>query len=135
MHEKELGRLAKVLPHLAARWRWPADLETLAGLPDGEVVVDVLAGTARHAQAGPINLRLTEELKAGFSDQLTRNSIAPAFVEEALVVLKVDTGAVRTDRDRIVHFDFRISAHLRSPAGGFSGEQEELHVWHSRAPD
>lgn len=127
--------MAKVLPHMAARWRWPADLETLADLPDGTISIDVLAGTANHAQAGPIGLRLAEELRAGFMDQLSRKGIAPGFVRLAGVSLRVDSGAIRTDRARIVHFDFRIAARLGTEAGEFTAEQEELHVWHSREPD
>lgn len=37
MHEKELSLLARVLPHMAARWRLHRDLETLAALPDGRI--------------------------------------------------------------------------------------------------
>lgn len=135
MHEKELGQLARVLPHMAARWRWRPDLETLADLPDGEVVIDVLAGTARHAAVGPIALSLAGEMKAGFGDQLGRKAIQPGFVQEALVIMVVDKGAVRTDPARIVHFDFRISARLRTVAGEFRADQDEPHVWYSRDPD
>lgn len=135
MHGTDLERLAKVLPHMAARWRWHADLETLAGLPDGEVRIDVLAGTALHASAGPIGLRLAGELRAGFADQLARKGIAPDSVRAAEVVIRTDTQGVLTDRSRIVHFDFRISARLETDAGAFLAEQEEPHVWHSRAPE
>lgn len=135
MYEKELGLMAKLIPHLAARWRWPLDLEILADLPDGEVAIDVLTGAARHAQTGPIDLRLSEELRAGFADQLARKCVPDGFVRKAGLTLRMDTGAVRTDRKRIVHFDFRFAALLATEAGEFTAEQEELHVWHSREPE
>jgi hypothetical protein len=135
MHEKELRLLARVLPHMAAQWRLHADLELLAERPDGRIVIDVLAGEARHPAAGPLDLALARELRTGLHDQLARKGIARATVIEAALELAYDTSRVRTDRDRIVHFDFRIAARIRTQDGLFEGSQEEEHVWHSRDPD
>jgi hypothetical protein len=132
MHEKDFGLLAQVLPHMAARWRLPSDLEILAELPDGMIDLDVVAGTARHASAGPVPLRLAAELRAGLADQLARRGIAASEVRSALVTLAMDTGAVLTDKARIVHFDFRIASRLDTESGVFSASQTEDHVWHER---
>ncbi|HKP95680.1 MAG TPA: hypothetical protein VJ385_07975 [Fibrobacteria bacterium] len=132
MHAKDLNLLARILPHMAARWRLPRDLETLAALPDGRISIDVLSGAGRHAGAGPVELALARELKAGLEDQLARKGIPAAHLLEATVTLDTDTTRVKTDRNRIVHFDFRIAARIRTEAGTFEGSQDEEHVWHVR---
>ncbi len=135
MHEKEFALLARVLPHMAARWRWHADLELPAGLPDGEIDIDALAGTAFHPVTGMLPLRLAAEMRAGLADQLERKGIDRAELTAAKVVIRFATDAVRTDKTRIVHFDFRIAARLETTSGTFTAEQDELHVWHSREPE
>lgn len=134
MHEKEFSLIAKALPHMFARWRLPGDFETLADLADGEIVIDARSGTARHFQAGPIVLRIATELKAGLDARLAEKGIEAGEVREALVRVTVDTSKVRTDRNRIVHFDFRIDSRLEAGGGVFTASQIEDHVWHSR-PD
>jgi hypothetical protein len=133
-HEKDLAQLAKVLPHLFARWRHFGDLETLAGLPDGEIIIDVLRGTAVHGTAGGIDLVIAAEMRAGLLDQLRRKGIPEAEIHEATVRVRVDTTGVNTDRSRIAHFDFRIDAAIEAASGTFTASQAEDHVWHSRDP-
>ena len=132
MHEKDFPLLAKVLPHMFARWRLFEDFEILAELPDGEVEIDVMTGTALHSSGGPIVLRIAQELKAGFASQLEKKGIPQGEVLEAAVSAMVDTSKVKTDRRNIVHFDFRISSRIRTAAGVFEAAQTEDHVWHSR---
>ncbi|MDB5104116.1 MAG: hypothetical protein JWP91_1805 [Fibrobacteres bacterium] len=132
MQDKDFALLAKVLPHMFARWRHAEDFEILAGLPDGEVRIDALTGTAGHALAGPIPLRIAAELKAGLDDQLARKGIAKADLPEAGLTVTVDTSAVKTDRTRIVHFDFRIRSRIRTVDKVFEASQDEEHVWHER---
>jgi hypothetical protein len=134
MHDKDFTLFARVLPHLFARWRDAGDFEVLAALPDGEISLDALTGSARHFQAGPIVLRIAEELAAGFADQLSRKGIAQATVLEAGLTVAVDTTKVKTDRARIVHFDFRIVSRIRTETASFTASQDEEHVWHER-PD
>ncbi|MDQ3002379.1 MAG: hypothetical protein M3Y08_14095 [Fibrobacterota bacterium] len=132
MHDKNLTLLAKVLPHMFARWRLFGDFEILADLPDGEVEIDVMTGTAHHSSGGPIVLRIAQELKAGFASQLEKKGIPQGEVIEAVVNAVVDTSKVKTNRRNIVHFDFRISSRIRTAAGLFEAAQTEEHVWHSR---
>ena len=127
--------MARVLPHMAARWRLHKDLETLARLSDGRIRIDVLAGKAEHESAGAIDLELARELKAGLDSQLEKKGIPRATLLEASLTLDSDTSGVKTDRNSIVHFDFRIAARIRTDSGTFEGVQEESHVWHSRDPD
>ncbi len=134
MLDKNLTLLAKVLPHLFARWRHAPDLEILAGLPDGEFTIDALTGTARHPAIGPIHLQIAGELAAGLKDQLARKGIAKEVLLEAGLTVNVDTAKVKTDRARILHFDFRIASRIRTEAAVFEAEPEEEHVWYER-PD
>jgi hypothetical protein len=134
MHDKDFTLLAKVLPHLFARWRDPGDFEVLAGLPDGAITLDALNGSARHESAGSITLRIAKELAAGFADQLSRKGISRDMVLEAGLTVAVDTSKVKTDRDRILHFDFRMASLIRTATATFTASQDEEHVWHDR-PD
>jgi hypothetical protein len=65
---------------------------------------------------------------------LSRKGIVPAAVLEAGLTVAVDTTRVKTDRNRIVHFDFRIDSLIRAEAAAFTASQIEEHVWHDR-PD
>lgn len=132
MREKSLSLMAKVLPHMFARWRLPEDFEILAELPDGEIHIDALAGVARHALAGPIDLRIAREMRVGLESQLEKKGILPGELAEALVTVRMDTSRIRTDRRRIMHFDFAISSRIRVGTGEYSASQDEEHVWHSR---
>jgi hypothetical protein len=130
---RSLALLAKVLPHMFARWRDPEDFELLSELPDGEIAIDVLTGIARHLEGGPIPLNVARELRAGLEDQLDRRGIAKASLLEAGLIVAFDTTGVKTDRKRMVHFDFRIASRLRTGTETFEASQEEAHVWHERA--
>jgi hypothetical protein len=144
---RDLAMLAKVLPHMFARWRDWEDFETLAGLPDGIIAIDALAGTASHtpashpttaseaaggAEAAPIRLRIAREIRSGLMDQLVRKEIQTSRIREAVLRIGLDSSQVKTDRNRIVHFDFHIAARIHAEAGVFEASQIEEHVWHDR---
>jgi hypothetical protein len=135
MPESEYDRIARTLAHLAAAWRDHGDLEILAGLPDGLVDIDILAGSAGHESAGPIPLRLAAELRAALADRLARKGIDPRELQAAELRLRVDTGGILTDRARIVHFDFDWEARLRAAGQEYRAARREDHVWHDREPD
>jgi hypothetical protein len=122
MPEAEFDRLVRALAHLAAAWREYGDLEILAGLPDGSVTVDVVAGSARHGSAGPIPLRLAAELKAALEERLARKGIASGEIQAAELLL------------RIVHFDFELEARLWAAGKEYRALRREDHIWHDREP-
>lgn len=133
MPESEYERIARVLAHLAAAWRDHGDLETLASLADGAVAIDVLAGSARHESAGTIPLRLASELKTALAERLARKGIDPRELQAAELILRVGTGAIPTDRARIVHFDFDLEVRLWAAGREYRAVRREDHVWHDRA--
>lgn len=132
--EGEFDRICRSLLHLAAAWRDHGDLEALAGLPDGIVSIDLIAGSARHASSGSVTLRLAEALREALADRVARKGISPGEIREAEFLLRADTGAIRTDRARIVHFDFDLEARLRTAEKEYRAVRREDHVWHVREP-
>src|SRR6188768_1377002 len=101
---RDLALLAKVLPHMFARWRDWEDFEVLAGLPDGTITIDALSGQASHAAglpraadaaastasgaagaavAKPIQLRIAREIESGFREQRVRKEIQASRIREA----------------------------------------------------
>jgi hypothetical protein len=136
MPEEELRRAARALVHLAAGWRDRDDLETLARLPDGTAALDLLAGAVRHDSGAEISLRLAAALREDLAARLSRRGVPAGAVREAVLILRADTGAILTDRERIVHFDFDLEARLRGADGGeISESRREAHVWHARDGD
>ena len=128
------ARIAQALAHIAAGWRDWDDLEALARLPDGEVEIDVRSGAARHDSAGPLALRLGAELRAALETRLARKGLPPQAIDSAVLGLRFHTGAIRTDRARIVHFDFDLEARVRAEGGEYRASRREDHVWHAREP-
>ncbi len=145
MSESEYTRLAAYLAHIAAGWRDWGDLETLARLPDGTVSIDIPAGVAVHTAArgtapgttaaDPVSLNLAGVLRASLGERLARKGIPTAKLDAAVLELNCDTGAVRTDRDRIVHFDFGIEARITAEGRDHRSSRREDHVWHAREAD
>ena len=136
--ERDLALMAKVLPHMFARWRDWEDFETLADLPDGAITIDALSGkavfaAASYAEAKPIRLRIAREIRSGFMDQLVRKEIQASRILEAVLRVGMDSSQVKTDRNRIVHFDFHIASRIHAEAGVFEAAQIEEHVWHDRS--
>lgn len=140
---RNLSLLAKILPHMFARWRDWDDFEALAGLSDGIITIDALSGTASHAaghadgyataNATAIQLRIAREIRSGLMDQLVRKEIQASRIREAVLRIGMDSSQVKTDRNRIVHFDFHIAASIHAEAGVFEAAQVEEHVWHDRS--
>jgi hypothetical protein len=77
-------------------------------------------------------LGVSAELKAGLDGRLGKKGIPQATLAEATVTVLTDTKRIRTDRRRIVHFDFRIACRIRTGSAIYEGAQEEEHVWHER---
>ncbi len=133
MEAEEYARAARAMAHLAAGWRDRDDLETLAALPDGTAILDLLSGTARLEDGRPMPLRLAPALQAALAERLGRKG--PATADRAELILRWGTGAIATDRSRIVHFDFDLEARVGAGDGEYRAARREDHVWHSREPD
>jgi hypothetical protein len=78
---------------------------------------------------------LASGLQASLAERLARKGIAVGTVDSATLELRMDTGAIRTDRNRIVHFDFGIEAKVGAEGREHRASRREDHVWHAREPD
>ena len=114
-------------------WRMAEDLEVLAGLPDGTLTIDVLSGRATHTGTDSLHLHISEELQAWLTHRMAELKVPLNDLDEALVVARIRTDRIATDRKRIVSFDFECESSLRSGARLYHGSLTEKHVWHARA--
>ena len=110
------------------------DLELLAGLPDGTLTIDVLAGTAGHSVNGSISLHIAGELKAWLDHRLSESGIERSEVDTASVVAAIRTDRVATNRKRIISFDFSVDSTIATAERQYRGKLCEVHRWHSRVP-
>lgn len=133
MRRKVIQDLANTLCQMLVGWRMREDLETLAALPDGELIVDALAGTARHEQAGPVTLHIGGELKAWLTERVGAQQIPIQGINSAQVTATIRTDRVATNRQQVVSFDFLVRSVIATEQCQYIGKLHEVHHWHSRA--
>lgn len=134
MRTRELQGLAANLSAMVCSERINADFEVLAGLPDGEVILDLLAGTANHSEVGAISLSCTAELSSWLHGRLSAASFTPQGLESARVSLKIDISRPPTHRATLISFRFYEAAVLRAKGRAYSAEAQN-HLWHNRPPN
>ena len=132
MRRKIIQDFANTLCQMLVGWRMGDDLEALAGLPDGTLLVDVLAGTASHDIAGNIQLRVAGELQSWLSHRLSINRIPAHSISSATVAAEIRTDRLDTNRARIVSFDFSVHSAISTDESSYTSELQEVHRWHSR---
>lgn len=110
------------------------DLELLAGLPDGTLTIDVLAGTANHSVNGSVRLHIAGDLKAWLERRLSESGIERSEVETASVTAGIRTDRIATNRKRIISFDFSVDSTIATAERVYRGRLCEVHRWHSRVP-
>jgi hypothetical protein len=110
------------------------DLETLAELPDGTLYIDVLSGKAEHSVAGTIDLYIASEIQAWFKHRLEVSDIPRSEIQSALVLARINTGRITTNRKKVISFDFNIESKIETTKTLYFGELREAHQWHQRVP-
>lgn len=113
-------------------WRMQEDLEALADLPNGTLMIDVLNGTASHSTATVLSLHIAEELQAWLKHRTTELRIPFDTLNSATIIADISTDRIATNRKRIVAFDFKCRSKLVSGEHTYEGVLNEKHVWHSR---
>lgn len=134
MRRKIIQDFANTICQMLVGWRMGDDLEALAGLPDGTLLVDVLAGTASHDIAGNIQLRVAGELQPWLSHRLSINRVPAHSIASATVAAEIRTDRLDTNRARIVSFDFSVHSAISTDESSYTSELQEVHRWHSRLP-
>ncbi len=107
-----------------------ADLETLAGLPDGRLDLDLLARTAGHSSGTPIHLGIVAHLADWLVQRL--RPVPDARLRRAVLIVTLRTDRVPVDRTRVVPFDWHCEAVLEPQDGdAITGHGHGL-TWHDR---
>lgn len=110
------------------------DLEVIADLPDGELLVNVLNGVATHSLAGVIELGVAKELQAWFFNRLKVSNIPSEVIKLATVKAGIKTDRIATNRKKIVSFDFTLQSAIETDERSYLGKLKEVHSWHQRRP-
>ena len=132
MRRKVLQDVANTLCQMAVGWRMNNDLEALAELPDGELRFDILAGTVTHSIVGEIPLHVASELSAWFTHRLSILRIPKNAIEKAQLRAAFRTDRIKTDRQRIVSFDWTCASSIDTDECSYIGATSYKHTWHSR---
>jgi hypothetical protein len=111
MRRKVLQDHANVFCQMFVGWRMIAnDIPTLVRLRHGPLTIDVLTGTAKHADAPIRNLYIAGELQAWFAAQLAEHNIPREAIAAAVVYVDFDATAVPRRR----HDRFKLAFDCRS---------------------
>jgi hypothetical protein len=113
-------------------WRMIEDMETMSGLPDGSLNIDVLAGTASHSSASLPPLHIVGELHAWLKSRLEKAGVPIQQLIVADVVAAICTDRIATDRKHIVSFDFVCTCTIRTVERTYEGHLVEKHQYHGR---
>jgi hypothetical protein len=117
---------------MAIGWRMGDDLELLAELPSGTIHFDILEGRSAHNIGGNIDLRIASEMKDWLLDRLSKDGIPIEVIQTATLEAGMNTERIKTDKKRIVSFDWRCRSSISTDEKTYQGEWVDRHVWHSR---
>ena len=134
MRRKIIQDFANTLCQMLIGWHMGDDLETLARLPDGTLLIDALAAAASHDIAGNIQLHIAGELQAWLSHRLSINQIPAHSISSATVTAEIRTDRLDTNRAHIVSFYFSVHSEISTDECSYTSALQEVHRWHSRLP-
>jgi hypothetical protein len=132
MRRKVLQDVANTLCHMLVGWRMSEDLEALSQLPDGALSFDVLSGSVVCNQRGPLDLYIAGELSAWLKHRLASLNIPLNAITSATLRAEFTTGRIKTDRKRIVSFDWSCESSVATDEKTYVGRLVEAHQWHTR---
>ena len=127
-----LQDLANTLCQMAASANCPQDYELLAALPDGTVLFNLLAPSAWHSSGEHLELEAVKQLSNWLNARLAAEEPNRPRLDRAEVELSYRTDRIRTDREKLVSFDFQCGSVLGAPIGQFRGGPVTRHVYHQR---
>jgi hypothetical protein len=126
MRLKDLKGIARNLAAMAcSETRLGYDFEHLAELPDGEVTLDLIRGSAIHSIAGAITLSVAQQLTSWLASTGAQN------ISVARVVLCIDTSTPPTERETLISFNLKGVALLEAQGRQYVGEASN-HAYHNR---
>lgn len=131
MRRKIIQNYVDVLCQMAIGWRLTDDLETLAELPDGVIEIDLRALTAVHSTTGKVDLCLTGELAAWLRGRFATDRIQEDQILRAELRLKSTTDRIKTDKKRIVSFDWVCHSLIATERMLYESDLK-AHRWYDR---
>ena len=129
MKKRELQGIADGLCQMAVSTRLEPDLEMLADLPDGELEIDLLKGSASHRTAGPLPLQIGHELANWLQTQTAGDAVQ---VSAAAMEISFGTDTIPTDHRRIVMFSLQAKSEIHAAASSWFGKPQTNRLWHRR---
>ena len=132
MRRKIIQHYADVLCHMAIGWRMGGDLEILSELSDGTIHFDILEGEATHDTEGDIKLHISGEMNAWLRDRLSKDQILVSAIESATLDLQMNTDRIKTDKKRVVSFDWRCHSRINTDEKVYEVNHVDRHSWYSR---
>jgi hypothetical protein len=116
---------------MAVSSRISEDLETFSVLPDGVVLVDLVAGTAIAANGTALSLQISPTLWSWLDQQSSSRGFSLADMEKVEILIYIDTSRIPTNRASVVSFDLRAVATLLRGGREYVAESAN-HLWHDR---
>jgi hypothetical protein len=113
-------------------WRLGDDYEVLAALPDGTLLLDLLAESARHSSGINLNLWITGELSAWLKHRLEVHGVPIEAISNVSIRVEHKTDRIQTDRKKLVSFDFKCESTIQTLEKAYSGTLVERHTYHQR---
>jgi hypothetical protein len=132
MCRKVIQHYADVLCHMAIGWRMGDDLETLSDLPDGSIEINLLTGESNHSVTGPLDLRVGREMQAWLINRSDEDHISIQHILGASIRLKSKTDGIRTDKKRLVFFEWSCDSNISTDQKTYESHLKEAHTWHNR---
>ena len=108
------------------------DYELIAALPDGTIALDLINETAHHSEEGIQQFWITGELAAWLRHRLAVHHIPAAEIKAANLIVSYSTNRVKTNRKKVVSFDFSCRSYIQTESAQYDGELIEKHTYHQR---
>ncbi len=132
MRRKVLQDIANTLCQMMVGWRMGDDYELMAELPDGTLHFDLLNKTAAHSAGNSSALWITGELSAWLEHRLSVEKIDRNKMVHATLEVRYATSRIRTNRKKIVSFDFECRSSLQTDELEYCGIVVDRHAYHQR---
>ena len=133
MLRKVLQDMANTLCQMVVGWRMGSDYERIAALPDGTLSFDLLKETVAHSSGVTPDLWITGELASWLGARLATEDIDTKNLVSAILYVQYKTGRIKTNRKKIVSFDFECHSVLATDEKRYEGGLVERHTYHQRS--
>jgi hypothetical protein len=132
MRRKVLQDIANTLCQMMVGWRMGDDYEQIAELPDGTLFFDLICESVRHSDGSSPKLWISGELSGWLKYRLKVENIDATKLLSATLEVQYQTDRIKTDRNRIVSFDFQCHSRLKTDEAEYKGVLVEKHSYHQR---